>query len=299
MARPLRVGVQLPEVERVVRWPEIAALARRAEEVGFDSLWVGDHLLYRGDGRPERGPYDAWSVLAGLACCTSRVEIGPLVACALFRPAPLVARAAQAVDEMSGGRLVLGLGCGWNRVEFDAFGIGFEDRVARFEESFEVIRRLLDGERVSFSGRHVEVHDAVLRPVPLRRPRLMVGSNGPRMLAATLPHVDRWNTWWADYGNSVEGYSVLNASISAAAESAGRPPGEIERSACVLVVLDPTSGERQVPPGIVPLEGGPKEIAAELSSYAEAGADEVVLVLSPINIASIEKLGEALNFLDG
>jgi len=91
MPRPLRVGIQLPEVEQVVRWPEYLALARAAEEVGFDSVWVGDHLLYRGDGRVERGPWDAWALLGGLAAATTRVGIGPLVACLAFHPPGLLA----------------------------------------------------------------------------------------------------------------------------------------------------------------------------------------------------------------
>src|SRR5579863_4746379 len=144
--RPLRIGVQLPEVERVVRWPEYAAMARAAEEVGFDSVWVGDHLLYRGDGRPERGPWDAWTLLAGLAAVTEAVTLGPLVACTAFHRPGVLARIAAAVDELAGGRLVVGLGSGWNEEEFRAFGIPFDHRVARFMESFEIIRRLLLGE---------------------------------------------------------------------------------------------------------------------------------------------------------
>src|SRR5205085_3549120 len=148
----VNVGVQLPEVEREVRWPELAALARAAEETGFDSLWVGDHLLYRGDGRPERGPWDCWTILAALAAVTSRVELGPLVACTAFRPPGILARTAAAVDEISGGRLRLALGSGWNEAEFTAFGLPFDRRTSRFEEAFEIIRRLLAGERVTIDG---------------------------------------------------------------------------------------------------------------------------------------------------
>lgn len=298
MPRPLRIGLQLPEVEREVRWPEMAEIARTAEAVGFDSLFVGDHLLYRGDGRPERGPYEAFSLLAALAVATTRVEIGPLVACTAFRQPALLAKTALTIDDVSGGRLVLGLGAGWNEAEFEAFGMPYDHRVARFEESFEVIRRLLDGERVSLEGRFVEVRDAVLYPRPRRRPTLMVGSNAPRMLSAALPHVDRWNTWWDEYGNTPEGFCDLNASITAAAERAGRDPAEIGRSACVLVVVDPAAGERAVPEGVAPLEGSPSAVAEGLAALAEAGADEAILVVSPITRASVESLGEALALLD-
>ena len=218
MPRPLRVGVQLPEVERIVRWPEYQAMARAGEEVGFDSLWIGDHLLYRGDGRPERGPWDAWTVMAALAAVTERVAIGPLVACLGFHPPGLIARMAAGIDEISGGRFVLGVGSGWNEPEFRAFGLPFDHRASRFLESFEIIRRLLAGERVTSKGRFWQVEDAVLLPPPARRTPIMLGTSGPRQLAATLPHADSWNTWWDGYGNTAEGFAVRNAEISAAAE---------------------------------------------------------------------------------
>jgi probable F420-dependent oxidoreductase len=294
--RPLRVGIQLPEVEREVRWAEYAAMARAAEEVGFDSLWVGDHLLYRGDGRPERGPWDCWTLLAGLAGATERVTIGPLVACTAFRAPGLLARAAAAVDELSGGRLVVALGAGWNETEFRAFGIGFERRVARFEEAFEIVRRLLAGERVTFGGRHHAVEDAVLLPPPARRPPLMVGANGPRMLAATLPHVDAWNTWYLEYGNTPEGFAAASRAVDEAAERAGRDPRTIERSACVLVVVDRDAGERDIVAAAPPVDAS--GIADGLRALAQAGADEAILVVSPITEASIRTLGEALVTLD-
>lgn len=299
MVRPLRVGVQLPEVEREVRWPEYLAMARAAEDAGFDSVWVGDHLLYRGDGRPERGPWEAWTLLAALATVTQRVRIGPLVACAGFRPPGLTAKMAAAVDEISGGRLVLGLGAGWNRAEFDAFGIAYDHRVARFEEAFDIIRRLLGGERVTVDGRYWRVEDAVLLPPPTRRPTLMIGSNAERMLGIALPHVDAWNTWFDDYGNTPEGFAALNASIDAAASRAGRAPREIERSACALVVLDRQANERPIPDGVSPLEGSMEEIATGLRDLAEAGANEVILVVDPITESSIRALAEALAIVDG
>lgn len=298
MTRPLRVGVQLPEVERDVRWPEYVAIARAAEEVGFDYLGLGDHLLYRGDGRPERGPWDAWTMLSGLATVTSRVRLGPLVACLGFHAPGIMARMAAAVDEISGGRLVLGVGAGWNRAEFRAFGLPYEARASRFEEAFEIVRRLLAGERVTSAGRHWRVEDAVLLPRPARRPWLMVGSTGARVLRAALPHVDSWNTWYDHTGNTPEGFARANATVSSIAEESGRRAGEIERSVCVLVVLDRRAGERPVREGIVPLEGPMERIAAGLRELAAAGADEAILVLSPITERTVRDLGEALWILD-
>jgi probable F420-dependent oxidoreductase len=294
----LRVGIQLPEVEREVRWAEYVAMARAAESAGFDSIWLGDHMLYRGDGRRERGPWDAWTLLAGLAAVTERVRLGPLVACAAFHSPGVLAKMASGVDEISAGRLVLGLGAGWNQPEFEAFGIPFDHRASRFEEAFEIIRRLLAGERVSFAGRYWRMEDALLLPSPLRRPQLMVGSNGPRLLAATLPHVDVWNTWFDAYGNTPEGFADLSARIDDAARRVGRPPEEIARSACVLVVLDPSTGDRPVGDDVPPLEGTPERIARALREFEEAGADEAIIVVSPITEWSIRSLGEAVALLD-
>jgi probable F420-dependent oxidoreductase len=296
--RPLRVGIQLPEVERNVRWPEYVSIARAAEDAGFDSIWMGDHLLYRDDGRPERGPWDAWTILAGLAAVTERVRLGPLVACLGFHPPGVLVRMAATVDEIGRGRLVLAVGAGWNRSEFEAFGLPFDHRVDRFEEAFTIMRGLLSGERVTLHGTYWRAEDAVLLPAPPRRPSLMVGSTGARVLAMTLPHVDAWNTWYDLYGNSVEGFERENAKVTAAAERAGRDPSEIERSACVLVVLEGGAGERRIPEDLTPVEGNPRAVAAHLRELAEAGAGEAILVASPITEISVRTLGAALVLLD-
>lgn len=298
MTRPLRVGVQLPEVERVVRWPEYVAMARTAERVGFDSIWTGDHLLYRDDGRPERGPWEAWTLLSALAAVTERVRLGPLVACLGFHPPAVLAKAAATIDEVSGGRFVLGVGAGWNRKEFRAFGIPFDHRVDRFEEAFGIVRGLLAGERVTLGGRFHDVEDAVLLPTPAQRPILMVGSTGSRMLSITLPHVDVWNTWFDLYGNRPDGFAAESAKVDRATREVGREPAAIERSACVLVILDRSAAERPVEDGVVPLEGSTERIASGLRDLADAGADEAILVVDPITERSIHILGEVLAALD-
>ncbi|HTE63480.1 MAG TPA: LLM class flavin-dependent oxidoreductase [Solirubrobacteraceae bacterium] len=288
----MRLGVQLPEVERDVRWPEYLSMAHAAEAAGFDSIWIGDHLLYRGDGRPERGPWEAWTLLSALAAATERVRLGPLVACAGFHPPGLIAKMAATIDEVSGGRFVLGLGAGWNAQEFAAFGIPYDRRVSRFEEAFAIVRGLLAGERVTVAGRHWRADDAILLPPPARRTPLMIGSNGPRVLGIALPHVDAWNTWYTDFGNSADGFAALNERISAAADEVGRAPEEVERSACVHVVLDRAAADRPIE--APPLEGTPEQIAARLRELAEAGADEAILVVSPITERSIRALAEVV-----
>src|SRR5437867_2014982 len=180
---PVRIGIQLPEVEREVRWPEVAAIALAAEESGFDSIWVGDHLLYRGGGRPERGPWDSWTQLAALAVLTRRVRLGPLVAATAFHSPGVIARMAASIDEVSGGRFTLGLGAGWNETEFRAFGFPFDKTVSRFEESVEIVRTLLRDGAIDFDGAYYQARDCELLPRPRPgSPRLLIGSNGPRML---------------------------------------------------------------------------------------------------------------------
>jgi probable F420-dependent oxidoreductase len=292
----VRVGIQLPEVEREVRWPEYLAMARAAEEVGFDSIWIGDHLLYE---QPERGPWEAWTLLSALAAVTERVELGPLVACAGFHPPGLLAKMAATIDEVSGGRFILGLGAGWNAREFAAFGLPFDRRVSRFAESFEILRGLLAGERVTLQGEFHSADDSVLLPRPSRRVPLMIGSNGPRMLSIALPHADWWNTWWDGYRNSVAGFAELNARIDAAAESAGRDPKDVARSACVLVTVASQTAERASPRAEVePLAGDAETLAAHLRGLADAGADEAILVLDPITEDSIRAVAPALALLD-
>ena len=286
----MRIGIQLPEVERVVRWREVAAIARAAEESGFESIWVGDHLLYRGGGRPERGPWDAWTQLAALAVLTSRVRMGPLVAATPFHPPGAIARMAASIDEISGGRFVLGLGAGWNEPEFRAFGFPFEKTVSRFAESFEIVRRLLAGEHVTFQGEFQTVEDAVLLPPPARAVPIMLGSNGARMLGIALPYVDAWNTWFTSYGNTAEGFASLRGDVDGACVRAGRDPAEVTHSACVLVKVGDGAGERphDVPPIAL------KDLAAHLLVLGEAGADEVILVLDPIDERSTRQVANAI-----
>ena len=289
----MRIGVQLPEVERRVGWAEYVAMARAAEDMGFHSIWLGDHLLYRDDGREERGPWDAWSLLAGLATVTERVRVGPLVACTAFAPPALLARKAAAVQEMSNGRLVLGLGAGWNRAEFEAFGLPFDHRAARFIEAFDVVRRLLAGEQVRLAGDFTHLVDAVVLPMPSTPPPLMVGSVGERVLRATLPHVDAWNCWYAWFGNTPEGFAAQNARVTELAREVGRDPGEIERTATVFIAVDGAESPRPHA-DLEPITGSGTTIAGRLKEFETAGVDELIFVVNPITEVSIRALGEVV-----
>jgi len=302
MSRPLAVGVQLPEVERRVTWPELRDMALAAEESGFDSIWVGDHLLYR-DETGTNGPWEAWSILAALAAVTERVQIGPLVAATSFHSPAVLAKKAATVDEISDGRLILGLGAGWNETEYAAFGIPYDHRVDRFEEAFTIIRTLLREGAIDFDGEYYTTRNCELAPPPRPGgPALMVGSTGPRMLRITLPHVDLWNVWHVWYGNTPGGFAEVNATIDAACRQVGRDPEEVGRTTAVYWQFPEGTGRGAAAPDrptAPPLTGGPEELAASLQAYADAGADHVQLVLDPITTASIETAAGALDILDG
>jgi alkanesulfonate monooxygenase SsuD/methylene tetrahydromethanopterin reductase-like flavin-dependent oxidoreductase (luciferase family) len=304
MSRPLRVGVQLPEVERRVEWPELVTMARTAEDGGLDSLWFGDHLLYDLPGGATRGPWEAWTSLAAVAAVTSRIELGPLVASTSFHAPPMLAKMAATVDGISGGRLILGLGAGWNEREYAAFGIPFDHRISRFEEAFTVIRTLLREGRSDFHGRYYDLDDCVLDPGPARPggPPIVLGSTGPRMLRIGLPHVDQWNVWWSDYGNSPAQFEALRERVEAAAVDAGREPGEVGATAAVLVQLaggaGRVMGDSSYRTAVTPVPGVPAAVAEHLDAMAAAGAVHVQLVLDPITVDSIATVAEAVAMLD-
>ena len=301
--RPIRVGIQLPEVEREVRWPEYVAMARRAEDVGFDTIWLGDHLLYRTPGFDARGPWEVWTMLAALAASTSRIRLGPLVAATAFHAPAMLAKLAATVDEVSGGRLILGLGAGWNATEFAAFGFPFDHRIDRFEEAFTIIRTLLREGAIDFEGRYFQARDCELLPRPARPggPPILIGSNGPRMLRITMGHADAWNSWYSGTGNSPAGLPPLLAAVDAACRDVGRDPAAIERTVAVYLRLPGGAGRvmgdsKRV--AVSAVSGAPDEIAEELRAYARLGIAEVQLVVDPITLESIDGLVPVLEALE-
>jgi len=303
-ARPLKVGVQLPEVEYEARWSDLRDMSRAAEDVGFDSIWVGDHLLYRRD-TGNVGPWEAWTSLAAIAAITSRVEIGPLVAATSFHSPAMLAKMAATVDEISNGRLILGLGAGWNEADYTAFGFPYDQRVSRFEEAFTVIRTLLREGTIDFEGKFYTIRDSELAPRGAKErhpngPPLMIGSTGARMLGIAIPHVEYWNAWHDRFGNTVEGMAPLMADVDAAAREAGRDPAEIQRTVTVLVQLSGGVGRATSYATPTPPHDGtrPDEMAETLRAYAAAGISHVQLVLDPITRQSIEECAPFLERLD-
>jgi len=276
-------------------------MAQAAEQAGFDSVWVGDHLLFRDPGLPPRGPWEAWSVLAAVAAATERISIGPLVASASFHNPAMLAKKAATVDEISGGRLILGLGAGWNEAEYRAFGFPFDHRASRFEEAFTIIRGLLRDGAVDFAGRYYQARECVLVPEPARRggPPIMVGTIGSRMLRQAALHADAWNVWFTKFGNKPEGLRPLLSRVDDACRSVDRDPATLERTVALLVQLeerevDLRGGLQERPE---PIRGTPEEIAQALLAFHQDGVAHVQLVVDPISVRSIEWLEPVLRLV--
>src|SRR4029079_4545265 len=205
-------------------YAEIRAIAQQAETDGFDSIWLADHLLYRPPGAPTRGIWEGWPMLAALPEATERVEIGTLVLCNSFRNPAILAKMATTADEVSHGRLILGIGAGWNEPEYQAFGLPFDHRVDRCEEALQILRPLLRDGHVDFAGRYYQARDCEDAPRGPRPegPLLMVGSEGgPRMLRLTAQYADLWNTV---YMGGPEAIAGPLAKMRAACEAIGRDP---------------------------------------------------------------------------
>jgi alkanesulfonate monooxygenase SsuD/methylene tetrahydromethanopterin reductase-like flavin-dependent oxidoreductase (luciferase family) len=301
MTDQMKVGIQLPEVEREVPWSEFREIALTAEQVGFDSVWVGDHLLFRDSVSGVRGPWEAWSTLAALAEATERVLLGPLVAATSFHNPAMIAKKASTVDEISGGRLILGLGAGWNKAEYEAFGFPYEHRVSRFGEALTVIRTLIrEGSIDSFDGRFYSHRELELLPRARHDMTLMIGSNGPRMLRIALPYVDMWNSWFTGFDNSADGLEPLLRKVDDACADVGRDPAEVARTAVVYVQLErgtgriAGSGER---PLMKPITGSRAGIAESLTRFQATGIDHVQVVIDPIDARSVTEMGEVLSML--
>ena len=307
--RPCKVGLILPEAENDMagatpRWRDYVAMAGVAEDIGVDSLWYVDHLLYRGDATEaeQQGVWECWSMITGLAAITSRVEIGSLVTPTSFRNPAVFAKQIDAVEEISGGRIILGLGAGWHEDEYRAFGLPYDRRVSRFEEAFTIIRGLLHDGAIDFEGTYYSARDCELCPRGPRPngPPLMIGSSGKRMLSITLPYVDSWNDWLSAGVSSADQIPEKRTLVDEACRAAGRDPTEVGRSVSVMVHMDET-GEIPDSAGkstAQPITGPPAEIARAIGAFAAEGIDHLQAYLVPNTVESFESFARVLEELD-
>jgi probable F420-dependent oxidoreductase len=294
----LSLGLNLPYVEGSMdgatpRWHDIATMARNAEATGFDALWISDHV---GFGDPEgdwAGAWECWTLLSALASVTSRVKLGTYVLAAPFREPAVLAKMAETLDEVSGGRLVLGLGAGWNAPEFESYGLPFDDRFDRFEDTLRIVVGMLREGRSTHAGRTAHTRSARLAP---RGPRpnglpVMVGAGGPRMLRLTAELADEWNGGL----RRLDEVPPLLEALESACHEVGRDPGSIARSVEVLVRTDAVPEDRA--PEEREIRGDPATIASELRRFADLGVDHLQVQLRPNSVEGVAAFERVLRHL--
>ena len=277
---------------------EIRELAQQAEADGFDSIWLADHLMYRTPGQPTTGIWECWTMLAALAEATQRVDIGTLVACTSFRNPAILAKMATAVDEVSDGRLILGIGAGWNEPEYQAFGVPFDHRASRFEEALQILMPLLRDGYVDFEGQYYQALNCEDLPRGPRKegPPLMIGAEGPRMIKLTARHADLWNTGYMGQPETMAGPL---ATIEAACREVGRDPATMGVTALIGLWFSDLQREK---PAFVEdhhLEGTPEELAAAMRGYAELGVRHIMFQYAPYTAEARQRLTEALRLYRG
>ena len=294
----MKIGMILPLAEdesgSAPSWPELKAAAVQSEQLGFDSVWVYDHLFHRFDGHPLVGFHECWTMLTALAAVTDRVELGTTVLCAGFRNPALLAKMAETLDEVSAGRIILGLGAGWHEPEFDAFGFPFDHRVSRLEEALQIIKPLLRDRAVTFEGKFHRAVDTVISP---RGPRpegvpILLAAFAPRMMRLTAQYADMWTTDWLGPISKVrEDIGKLHAACA----EVGRDPSTLAVTGGVTVGY-PDLGTlpkwMETPDSYV--TGSADEVASRLNEYASEGVDHVLTNLYPFTPAAIARYAEAV-----
>ena len=300
-------GVILPIAEasafgkETPRFADILAMTRAAADAGFDTVWIIDHFIFRPEegsqfdmpsDQDERGVWECFTLMAALASAVPDIQIGSLVACTGFRNPGLVAKMSETIDEISGGRFILGLGAGWHKPEYEMFGYPYDHRVTRFEEAMAIIEPFLHQGSVDFEGRFFQANDAVNRP---RGPRphgapIMVGTSGPRMLRITARYADAWNTVWHKDPAALE---PLLAAVDEACREVGRDPATLVRTAGGNIAMPGYLGRRPDP-----IAGEPEAMAETIVGFRERGIQHFIAGLDPCTPRSIEQFGRVIELVD-
>ena len=293
--RPMQVGLFMPLTKRFgftadPTFAQIRELALYAEQLGFDSLWFGDHFIDP-DGLEDRsGWWEMWTILTAIAMVTERVHVGTFVNCVLFRNPGIIAKQAEAVDEVSGGRFTLGLGAGWNEADFNAFGLPFDKRVSRFEEGLTIISALLRSGEIDFQGTYYQTNNAINTPRGPRGaaggPPIMIGGQGPRMLDLVARYADIWDS---DFVAGPDALQPMLQKVDDACQAAGRDPATLVRSSAIHCEF-----EGAVDSWDIATTGTPEAIAAQIAGIRDLGVRQLVMSFDPATPASLETIARAI-----
>jgi len=284
--------VEIAQLQRAFTFKEIKNAALNCEAMGFDSLWVYDHLLYREKKDRTTGIWESWTMLSALAAVTKRVNLGTLVTCNSFRNPALLAKMAHTVDEISGGRLILGVGAGWNQPEYDAFGYSFDHRVDRFEEALQIIHPLLKEGKVDFSGTYYTARNCEITPRSPRPggPPLMIGGSRERMLQLTARYADIWNVGYMSIPRSVDS---MKKKMDKACKTEGRDPQTLRYSYMVSLAFPDLAGwDKDKKRGY--LVGTLEELALAFAEFEARGASELMFHIIPSSPEGYERLARAV-----
>lgn len=255
-------------------------LARHAESTGWDGVWLADHFMPNAEDTSQDWP-EGWTTLSALAMAVPRVRLGTLVIGNTYRHPAVLAKMAATLDHISGGRLVLGLGAGWQENEHRQYGIPFHDvpgRLARLDEACEVITSLFTQEKSNFAGRHYQLTDASLEPKPLQSPLpLLIGGGGEKVtLRIAAKWANEWNVW-----GTPETLAHKISVLEAHCRDLGRDPGTIRKSAQALLFMGEDQAwldkMRSAPSPMARMIGTPAELRDLVAQYADAGVDELII----------------------
>lgn len=300
--RSLEIGLVLPMEQSwtdgaTPRWTEIRDLAVRAEEIGFDTVWIPDELLWRPTDGETRGWWECVAMAGGVAAATSRIKVGTWILSALHRNPGITAKAVDTLDEISGGRFVLGLGSGHAGRQAHAFGLPEDHVVSRFEEAIEIIVPLLRTGHADFEGTFHAARDLEQRPVGPRPGRIpiMIGAKGPKMLALAARHADIWS-WYVEERSDLDEFGPKLAAFEKACVDIGRDPKTVGKSAGIIVEPTSFTGASEVLG--MPINGSAEEIAEGLRAFEAGGFTQLELLLWPRTMAALDAMAPVLELLD-
>jgi alkanesulfonate monooxygenase SsuD/methylene tetrahydromethanopterin reductase-like flavin-dependent oxidoreductase (luciferase family) len=301
--RPMSLGLMLPIAEqnavandspRDGFWDTVA-MAKLAVEIGYDMLWVPDHFILKLElhGGETRGVWECWTTTAGIAAAVPGVPIGTMVAATSFHNPGSIAKMAEAIDEISGGNFVLGLGCGWHEDEYRMYGLPFDHRVGRFAEAIQIISSLVRTGRATYEGEYYQARDAVNFPRGPHGqeggPPILLGAQQPRMMRLTALYADAWDADWQDNTAIV---AQRLSELDEACLAVGRDPSGLIRTGGSQFRM----GEH--PFSWRPISGSGDDMVRTMHAFAELGLRNYRATPSPCNLETLERFGEIIQRFD-